>query len=127
MTIDPQRIEQIKVIAWDIGQYRYGVAYTLRDGRKGIDPIGTKTEAERVAAEVLGSILVAKAARPDPLEQVWAILINPERSIRSIKFVAREHGFNDMAEFSRAFRERFGASPREVRRFARKGRGLIPA
>jgi AraC-like DNA-binding protein len=33
----------------------------------------------------------------------------------SISTIALEHGFNDLSHFSRAFRERFGKSPRDYR------------
>ena len=35
----------------------------------------------------------------DRLKQVWAALINPKRAIRSIQILAKEHGFDDLAEF----------------------------
>jgi hypothetical protein len=57
-----------------------------------------------------------KAMTPeDRLEQVWAALTNPKRMIRSIQILAQEHGFDDLAEFNREFRKRYGVSAREIR------------
>lgn len=50
-----------------------------------------------------------------------AILTNPRRTIRSIQTVAAEHGFNDLADFNRRFRDRYGSGPVELRKLARKG------
>jgi hypothetical protein len=57
--------------------------------------------------------------KEDRLEQVWAALINPKRAIGSIQILAEEHGFDDLAEFNREFRQRYGVSAREIR--AKKG------
>lgn len=60
--------------------------------------------------------------KPDRLKEVWQILTNARRSIRSIAEVAAEHGFTDMVAFNRAFRERYGSSPAEIRKAVRKGK-----
>jgi AraC-like DNA-binding protein len=56
----------------------------------------------------------------DPLEQVWAALINPKRAIGSIQILAKAHGYEDLVEFNREFRQRYGVSAREVRPAAKK-------
>ena len=43
-------------------------------------------------------------------------LANPAHASQSVSEIAFRCGFNDAAHFSRAFRERFGLSPREFRR-----------
>ncbi|HVZ53267.1 MAG TPA: acetamidase/formamidase family protein [Pseudolabrys sp.] len=43
-------------------------------------------------------------------------LANPANASQSVSEIAFRCGFNDAAHFSRAFRERFGLSPREFRR-----------
>lgn len=60
--------------------------------------------------------------KPDRLEQVWTILTNPRRAIVSVAAVAAEHGFTDLAAFNKAFRERYGSSPAEIRKAVRKGK-----
>lgn len=45
-------------------------------------------------------------------------LVDRSLRSRSIGEIAYAWGFNDLAHFSRAFRDRFGASPREIRRKA---------
>jgi len=58
-----------------------------------------------------------------PAQYIWARrleacsrdLLDPRRAHRSISEVAYSWGFNDAAHFSRAFRERFGCSPKEWR------------
>ena len=42
-------------------------------------------------------------------------LCDPALAARSISEIAVAWGFNDAAHFSRAFRARFGRSPRELR------------
>ena len=49
------------------------------------------------------------------LERALHILSNPARTGPSISTTCYALGFNDPAHFSRLFRQRFGASPREVR------------
>ncbi|MCP1837020.1 acetamidase/formamidase/AraC-like DNA-binding protein [Bradyrhizobium sp. USDA 4532] len=49
------------------------------------------------------------------LQRTWADLSNPAEAHRSISEIAFRVGFNDSAHFSRAFRQRFGLSPREFR------------
>lgn len=45
-------------------------------------------------------------------------LLDPRRATASVAEIAFKWGFNDAAHFSRAFRHRFGSSPREWRRLA---------
>ena len=49
------------------------------------------------------------------LQRTWADLSNPGEAHHSISEIAYRAGFNDSAYFSRAFRARFGVSPREFR------------
>ncbi|PDT78282.1 acetamidase/formamidase family protein [Bradyrhizobium sp. C9] len=49
------------------------------------------------------------------LQRTSADLSNPAEAHRSISEIAFSVGFNDSAHFSRAFRQRFGLSPREFR------------
>ena len=49
------------------------------------------------------------------LQRSWADLSNPAEAHHSISEIAYRYGFNDSAHFSRAFRDRFGLSPREFR------------
>lgn len=49
------------------------------------------------------------------LQRTWADLSNPAEAHHSISEIAFRVGFNDSAHFSRAFRHRFGVSPREFR------------
>jgi acetamidase/formamidase/AraC-like DNA-binding protein len=49
------------------------------------------------------------------LQRTWADLSNPTEAHHSISEIAFRVGFNDSAHFSRAFRHRFGVSPREFR------------
>jgi transcriptional regulator GlxA family with amidase domain len=60
------------------------------------------------------------ATKPDRLEDVWSVLTNPKRQIRSIQTLAAEHGFDDLVEFNRLFRERYGVSAADIRRGVRK-------
>ncbi|HEU4405950.1 MAG TPA: helix-turn-helix domain-containing protein [Polyangiaceae bacterium] len=50
------------------------------------------------------------------LERCRSELLLPPLRARSISEIAYGWGFNDLAHFSRAFRERFGQSPRELRK-----------
>ena len=49
------------------------------------------------------------------LQRTWADLANPAEAQHSISEIAFRAGFNDSAHFSRAFRQRYGLSPREFR------------
>ena len=49
------------------------------------------------------------------LQRTWADLSSPAEAHHSISEIAYRSGFNDSAHFSRAFRARFGLSPREFR------------
>lgn len=49
------------------------------------------------------------------LQRTCADLCNPAQAHHSISEIAFRAGFNDSAHFSRAFRQRFGVSPREYR------------
>jgi len=53
------------------------------------------------------------------LLRAQADLTNPLAAHRSISEIAYAYGFSDSAHFSRAFRQRFGQTPREFRREAR--------
>ncbi|WP_438998465.1 helix-turn-helix domain-containing protein [Variovorax beijingensis] len=49
------------------------------------------------------------------LERAAADLQDPARASLGISAIAMAHGFNDLSHFSRAFRQRFGLSPRAYR------------
>src|SRR4030081_1705477 len=49
------------------------------------------------------------------LQRTSAGLSNPAQAAQSVSEIAYRNGFNDSAHFSRAFRHRFGVSPREFR------------
>ncbi len=49
------------------------------------------------------------------LEGVKRDLCDPALTARSVSELAFGWGFNDAADFSRAFRSRFGCAPRELR------------
>jgi transcriptional regulator GlxA family with amidase domain len=59
--------------------------------------------------------------KQDRLERAWAVLIDAKRSVHSIHALATKLGYDDLTEFNRDFRERFGVSPREIRSGAKKG------
>jgi AraC-like DNA-binding protein len=65
---------------------------------------------------------VPRIPKDDKLEQVWSILTNPKRSIRSIQAVAVEHGFDDLAAFNALFQKRYGMSPVAARKAVKKQR-----
>jgi AraC-like DNA-binding protein len=50
------------------------------------------------------------------LEECRAILESPSSRARSVTDIAYARGFNSLASFYRAFRQRFGVSPGMVRR-----------
>jgi acetamidase/formamidase/AraC-like DNA-binding protein len=50
------------------------------------------------------------------LHRTWTELSDPAKANQSVSEIAYRCGFNDAAHFSRAFRERFGVSPRAFRR-----------
>jgi len=52
---------------------------------------------------------------PRRLDATRRDLCDPALAARSISEIAFAWGFNDAAHFSRAFRARFGRSPRELR------------
>lgn len=62
----------------------------------------------------------AKPSDADRLEEVWTILTNPKRSIRSIQMLAVEYGFDDLAAFNELFKERYGTTAAALRKFAKK-------
>ncbi len=49
------------------------------------------------------------------LERVYSALMDVRLRERNIGDIALEHGFGDFSTFTRAFRTRYGASPRDVR------------
>ncbi|MBS1103293.1 helix-turn-helix domain-containing protein [Gluconobacter sp. Dm-62] len=49
------------------------------------------------------------------LERIHADLMNPTHDALPIAQIALNHGFRNAAHFSRRFRQKFGASPREIR------------
>jgi AraC-like DNA-binding protein len=65
---------------------------------------------------------MGKPSKDDRLEEVWSVLTNPKRSIRSIQAVAAEHRFDDLGEFNQLFHKRFGVSPVDARKAVKKQR-----
>jgi AraC-like DNA-binding protein len=55
------------------------------------------------------------------LERCLMDLTSPQQAALSIADIYGRWGFKGSVQFSRAFRKRFGASPRQVRRQARPG------
>ncbi len=55
------------------------------------------------------------------LQKAVALLRDPHWHERRIADVAAEAGFGDLSHFSRAFRRRFGATPSQTRKAARRG------
>jgi AraC family transcriptional activator of tynA and feaB len=53
------------------------------------------------------------------LERSERDLSDPARAHWTVADIAGQHGFNDPSYFARAFRARYGVSPREYRRTAR--------
>lgn len=49
------------------------------------------------------------------LDAIQRELCDPRASARSVSEIAFAWGFNDAAHFSRAFKNRFGCSPRDMR------------
>jgi AraC-like DNA-binding protein len=62
----------------------------------------------------------AATVRAQRLDSCADLLAEPQVS-RTITDIAAAHGFDDPTSFSRAFRRRFGTSPRDVRRSAATG------
>jgi len=62
----------------------------------------------------------AATVRAQRLDSCADLLADPQVS-RTITAIAAAHGFDDPTSFSRAFRRRFGTSPRDVRRSAATG------
>jgi AraC-like DNA-binding protein len=62
---------------------------------------------------------IAAAIRRGRLDRCRADLADPRQRARSITEIALRWGFNDSAHFSRAFKARFGVSPRALRQARR--------
>ena len=58
---------------------------------------------------------VSEFVRDERLKRARSLLLRPSSSRRPIAEVAYAVGFNDLSYFNRAFRRRFGQSPREMR------------
>jgi AraC-like DNA-binding protein len=61
-------------------------------------------------AETLGRYILRRR-----VEECARSLANPSQRGRSISWIAYEHGFSNVAHFSKVFRRHFGKSPREYR------------
>jgi AraC-like DNA-binding protein len=94
------------------------------------DPELSVTAIAEALDMAVSSLYRAFESEPRSLAQlIWdqrlagakAMLIEPSWSQKSIKEIALEWGFSDPAHFSRVFRQRFDASPRELRN---KGKGV---
>lgn len=96
------------------------------------DPELSVTAIAEALDMAVSSLYRAFESEPRSLAQlIWdqrlagakAMLGEPSCGRRSIKEIALEWGFSDPAHFSRVFRQRFDASPRELRG---KGQGIVP-
>ncbi len=74
--------------------------------------ISTRYASDLMAAEQLSFRSYVQAQR---LERCKRDLSDPARAARHVSDIAFAWGFNDLAHFSRIFKQRFGASPREWR------------
>jgi len=78
-------------------------------------------EAERISERYMQKLFEGSGSsfthyvRERRLQRTSAELSNPAEAHHSISEIAYRNGFNDPAHFSRAFRHRFGLSPREFR------------
>jgi AraC-like DNA-binding protein len=76
----------------------------------------------RITTRYLHRLLEQEAETPSRyilrrrLEASSRTLTNPLRLHCSITFIAFQHGFNSVAHFCKAFRDRYGLSPRDYRR-----------
>src|SRR3982074_2864925 len=79
------------------------------------------TEAEGISERYMQKLFEGSGSsfthylRERRLQRTSAELSNPAEAHHSISEIAYRNGFNDSAHFSRAFRHRFGLSPREFR------------
>lgn len=64
------------------------------------------------------TLTVAREIWDRRLERCRLALVDPAMARRSITEIAHEWGFSDSQHFSRAFKHRFGSTPREYRAFA---------
>ena len=64
------------------------------------------------------TLTVAREIWDRRLERCRLELVDPAMARRSITEIAHEWGFSDSQHFSRAFKHRFGSTPREYRAFA---------
>ena len=59
------------------------------------------------------------------LERARRALADPRRRHWTIADISREYGFSDPSHFSRAYRCRYGSSPREARRLGRATAAIV--
>ena len=59
LSVDTRRIRRAWLVPWEIDDGRYGAAYELTDGKHGADLIGTKSEAERIVADIAAQRVTA--------------------------------------------------------------------
>jgi AraC-like DNA-binding protein len=99
-------------------QVRSFIETHLHDPR--LTPRGV-AEALRISARYLhqvfndGEETVARYILRRRLEECARALQDVARSRHTVTEIAFQHGFNDVSHFGRAFRERYGATPREYR------------
>jgi AraC-like DNA-binding protein len=74
--------------------------------------ISTRYASDLMAAEQISFRSYVQAQR---LERCKRDLADPAYAARHVSDIAFAWGFNDLAHFSRVFKQRFGASPRELR------------
>jgi hypothetical protein len=52
LSIDMRTIARVQVVAWEDGEW--GVVWETRDGRRGADRIGNRSDAEAIVLAVIG-------------------------------------------------------------------------
>jgi hypothetical protein len=57
LSIDMRTIARVQVVAWEDGEW--GIVWETRDGRRGADRIGKRSDAEAIVLAVIGQGLQA--------------------------------------------------------------------
>jgi AraC-like DNA-binding protein len=115
------RVSDLAAIHRD--QIRAFVRQHLRDPRLSVGAVaaGLKLSPSTLHRAFQGEpCSLAQWIWSERLDAVKRDLGDPRLAARSISDIAFAWGFNDAAHFSRAFRERFGVAPRELRRACQK-------
>jgi AraC-like DNA-binding protein len=69
---------------------------------------------------------VAQYIKDRRLERCRLLLLDPRHSVRTISMLAHGCGFGDLSGFNRAFRAKYGMTPRQLRVLSSRGRPLPP-